>query len=84
MSPFIRAILAEIMRRAKGATGKMTAEEIKHLRLSAGLSQEEFARELDISFATVNRWENNRASPSRLAQKLLLKFKKRTKRLHAS
>lgn len=62
----------------------MTPEEIKRLRLSAGLSQEEFARELDISFATVNRWENNRASPSRLARKLLVKFKKRTERLHAS
>jgi putative transcriptional regulator len=62
----------------------MTPEEIKHLRQVAGLSQEGFARELGISFATVNRWENNRAVPSRLAQRILEQFKKRTERLHAS
>ncbi len=62
----------------------MTPEDIKRLRQTAGLSQEEFARELGISFATVNRWENNRAAPSRLARKSLDQFRKRTERLHAS
>ena len=28
------------------------------------LSQEEFARELGVSFATVNRWETGRAKPT--------------------
>jgi len=62
----------------------MTSEEIKHLRALAGLSQEEFARELGISFATVNRWENSRSVPSRLAQRTLDQFKKRTERLQSS
>ncbi|HUS59579.1 MAG TPA: helix-turn-helix domain-containing protein [Planctomycetota bacterium] len=62
----------------------MTVDEIKELRRLSGLSQEEFARELGISFATVNRWENGRALPSRLALRLLEQFKKRTTRIQAS
>jgi len=62
----------------------MTCDEIKELRRLSGLSQEDFARELGISFATVNRWENGRAAPSRLALRLLEQFKKRTTRLQAS
>ncbi len=62
----------------------MTSEEIKQLRHTTGLSQEEFARELGISFATVNRWENKKAAPSRLAHRLLEQLKKRTERLQAS
>ena len=38
--------------------------EIKRIRQSAMLSQEEFARELGVSFATVNRWETGRAKPT--------------------
>lgn len=62
----------------------MTSDEIRQLRLATGLSQEDFARELGISFATVNRWENNKAAPSRLAQRLLDKCKKRRDRIQAS
>ena len=32
-----------------------------------GLSQEELAHALGVSFATVNRWENGRTAPSKLA-----------------
>ena len=62
----------------------MTADEIKNLRLAAKMSQEEFARELGISFATVNRWENKRTTPSRLAKRLLEQFRKRSARVRAS
>ena len=62
----------------------MTCDEIKELRRLSGLSQEDFARELGISFATVNRWENGRTLPSRLALRLLEQFKKRTTRIQAS
>ena len=41
---------------------------IKKVRTSLGMSQEEFANSLSVSFATVNRWENNRAVPNKLAQ----------------
>ena len=43
------------------------AAELKELRQSRGWSQENLARELGVSFATVNRWENGKAVPSKLA-----------------
>ena len=42
-----------------------------------GLSQEDLARELGVSFATVNRWENGQAKPSKLARAQLEGFCKR-------
>jgi len=45
--------------------------QIKALRLSLGFTQEEFAHHLGVTLCTVNRWENNKSTPSRLAQKLL-------------
>ncbi|MDA1273998.1 MAG: DUF3883 domain-containing protein [Verrucomicrobia bacterium] len=41
----------------------MTGDEIKNIRTGLGLSQVEFARALGVSFTTVNRWENNKATP---------------------
>jgi putative transcriptional regulator len=35
------------------------------------ISQEQLARELHVSFATVNRWENGKNSPNMLAMKEL-------------
>jgi len=40
---------------------------LKMLRKELNISQESLARELNVSFATLNRWENNKAKPSRLA-----------------
>ena len=46
----------------------MTIEEaIKEIRKEMGLSQEDLARALNISYTTINRWENKKAKPSRLA-----------------
>ena len=53
------------------------ADEIKTLRESFGMTQEDFAHELGVTFATVNRWENRKAVPSRLALKMLDQFKGR-------
>jgi DNA-binding transcriptional regulator YiaG len=39
------------------------------------MSQEGPARELGVSFATVNRWENSRTKPSRLAQRQFESFR---------
>ncbi len=41
---------------------------IKQIRTYRNLSQTEFAERLNVTFATVNRWENGRALPNRLAQ----------------
>ena len=45
------------------------ATSIKELRQKCLLSQEEFAKELGVSFATVNRWENGKAEPSYKAKR---------------
>ncbi len=47
---------------------------IKEVRSQLTLSQEELARELGVSYATVNRWENGRFRPSRLAVSRLEDF----------
>ena len=47
-------------------------EQLKALRQQHGWSQEDLARELGVSFSTVNRWENGKAKPSQLAQKGIL------------
>src|SRR5262245_57426106 len=38
----------------------MTGKELQNLREALGLTQSELARALNVSFATVNRWENER------------------------
>ncbi len=43
-------------------------ELVKEIRSQLALSQEDLARELGVSFATVNRWENGKSSPSKLAR----------------
>jgi len=52
----------------------MDPERIKKIRLSLGWSQERLARELGVSFSTVNRWERGRTTPSPLASKSLEKL----------
>ena len=40
------------------------SEKIKTLRQECLLSQEAFAKELGVSFATVNRWETGKTQPN--------------------
>ncbi len=47
---------------------------IKFIRSSANISQNEFAEELRVAFATVNRWENGKTTPPPAAQKALYEF----------
>lgn len=47
---------------------------VKAVRTQLNLSQEDFAHALGVSFTTVNRWENGKTSPSRLALKLFDQF----------
>ena len=42
------------------------------IRQALGYTQEELAKEIDVSFATVNRWENLKTMPSQKAQEKLL------------
>lgn len=41
---------------------------IKQIRAYLNISQTEFAEQLNGTFQTVNRWENGRAIPNKLAQ----------------
>jgi putative transcriptional regulator len=45
------------------------AETVKEVRQQLGLSQEELAHELGVSFSTINRWENNKTVPFKLARR---------------
>lgn len=47
---------------------------IKKIRQFAGLSQQEFGEKLGVTFATINRWENGKATPNKLAQTKLYDF----------
>jgi putative transcriptional regulator len=44
-------------------------DKFKAARLEMMMSQEEIAKELGVSFATVNRWETGRNKPNFKAQK---------------
>ena len=47
---------------------------VKEVRRQLSISQEDLARELGVSYATVNRWENGQARPSKLARAQLDAF----------
>ncbi|MBD2341831.1 helix-turn-helix transcriptional regulator [Calothrix sp. FACHB-156] len=40
---------------------------IRKVRLVAGLTQEQFANTLGVTYSTLNRWENGHTKPSPLA-----------------
>ena len=47
---------------------------VKRIRKELGLSQVQLARELSISFSTINRWENGKSHPSQMAKELFYNF----------
>ena len=50
---------------------ELTGVQIKELRKGLGLTQEEFAHAVAVTFSTVNRWENGHAKPSKLARRAI-------------
>ena len=50
------------------------SEFVKNVRKQLNYTQKEVAEALDVSYATVNRWENKQALPSKLAVKSFLDF----------
>lgn len=52
-------------------------EFVRSLRRALELTLEEFAHKLGITVGTVNRWENGRFRPSKLARTTLLAFAQR-------
>lgn len=53
------------------------SEVIKRIRKDKNYSQEQLARELNVSFSTINRWENGRTVPSVLAKMRLIEYCKK-------
>ncbi len=47
---------------------------VKEVRRQLALGQEGLARELGVSYTTVNRWENGQSKPSKMAQVLFHSF----------
>ncbi len=43
------------------------ADLVMETRARLGLTQEQFASKIGVTFTSVNRWENRRVKPSRLA-----------------
>ncbi|MGB5815351.1 MAG: helix-turn-helix transcriptional regulator [Thermoanaerobaculia bacterium] len=42
---------------------------VKEVRRQLGITQEGLAHELGVSFATINRWENGKTRPFKLAKR---------------
>ena len=55
------------------------AESIKELRNKMLLTQEELAKKLDVSFASVNWWENGEHEPTMKVKRELMKLMKKYK-----
>ncbi|MEK6791808.1 MAG: helix-turn-helix domain-containing protein [Deltaproteobacteria bacterium] len=53
----------------------MGPEDIKRIRQCLGWSQEALAREVGVSFCTVNRWERGKSQPSPMAIRILEGFR---------
>ena len=47
---------------------------VKEVRKQLSLSQEALARELGVSYTTINRWEKGVSKPSRLAEAQFVSF----------
>jgi len=54
------------------------ARKIRELRSKLGLTQEQFAAKVGVTFSTVNRWESGKSKPSPLAMKQIEELMERT------
>jgi putative transcriptional regulator len=52
----------------------MFADALKAVRQNLNMTQEAMAHELQVSFTTINRWENAKSKPNRLAKKFFIDF----------
>jgi DNA-binding transcriptional regulator YiaG len=50
---------------------RWSAARVKGLRQRLGLTQEQFAARLGVTFVTANRWEMGRSTPTGLSKKAL-------------
>lgn len=70
-------VLQELSKTDMAKAPEHFAETVKEVRQQLGLSQEELAHELGVSFSTINRWENSKTVPFKLARRQFEAFCKR-------
>ena len=54
-----------------------TSKMIRELRADIGLTQEQFAAKIGVTYSTINRWENKKGNPSPLAILRIEKLQKK-------
>ncbi|UPM52445.1 helix-turn-helix transcriptional regulator [Gottfriedia acidiceleris] len=50
------------------------SETIRRIREELGITQENLAHSVYVSFSTVNRWENKKSAPNRVTIAMLVDF----------
>lgn len=50
------------------------SEKVRYVRDKLKISQEDLARALNVSYATINRWENSKTKPTRMALAVFYDF----------
>lgn len=58
----------------------MDPKRIREIRQGLRVTQEDFAHMVGVTFSTVNRWENGKSKPNRIAQRILIGLEKKVKR----
>ena len=61
---------------SKAKTNQL-ALKIRRLRSKLGLTQEQFAAKVGVTFSTVNRWETGKSKPSPLAMRRIQEMMER-------
>lgn len=72
--PFITPAIIIAADVIKGGRAVEYSDLILCIRKQCALSQEELAKELGVSFASVNRWERKRTRPSQMAIRSIEEF----------
>jgi DNA-binding transcriptional regulator YiaG len=70
--------------RSNPSRSEFDRERIRQLREELNMTQENFAHEIGVTFATVNRWENGRTTPNKVAQKVLMLLEKKMRKMRKS
>jgi len=58
----------------------MDPKRIQSIRQRLKVTQEDFAHMVGVTFSTVNRWENGKSKPNRIAQRILAGLEKKIQR----
>jgi DNA-binding XRE family transcriptional regulator len=62
------------MQLSLGGTDMTFAEYVRKVRRGLEMNHQEIARELNVAFTTINRWEKKHVVPSNLAKKSFVDF----------